>query len=97
MIPNIYSSLTNLLFLILLDFSKTFDKVSHTKLLFKPHQHEITQNILSWIKAFLLGRSQCVWKNRPIYIYCTGTRSKIFNEIVLKNKLNNRFLTLHEK
>ena len=46
--------------LILLDFSKAFDKVSHTKLLFKLHQHGITQNNLSWIKAFLLGRSQCV-------------------------------------
>ena len=46
--------------LILLDFSKAFDKVSHTKLLFKLHQHGITQNNLGWIKAFLLGRSQCV-------------------------------------
>ena len=46
--------------LILLDFSKAFDKVSHTKLLFKLHQHWITRNNLSWIKAFLLGRSQCV-------------------------------------
>ena len=46
--------------IILLDFSKAFDKVSHTKLLFKLHQHGITQNNLSWIKAFLLGRSQCV-------------------------------------
>ena len=46
--------------LILLDFTKAFDKVSHTKLLFKLHQHGITQNNLSWIKAFLLGRSQCV-------------------------------------
>ena len=44
--------------LILLDFSKAFDKV--IKLLFKLHQHGITQNNLSWIKAFLLGRSQRV-------------------------------------
>ena len=29
--------------LILLDFSKAFDKVSHTKLLFKLHQHGITR------------------------------------------------------
>ena len=46
--------------LILLDFSKAFDKVSHTKLLFKLHQHGITRNNLGWIKAVLLGRSQCV-------------------------------------
>ena len=66
--PNLSSLLMNLLEvslcqqtdLILLDFSKAFDKVSHTKLLFKVHQHGITQNNLSWIKAFLLGPSQCV-------------------------------------
>ena len=46
--------------LVLIDFSKAFDKVSHTKLLFKLHQHGITQNNHSWIKAFLLRRSQCV-------------------------------------
>ena len=46
--------------LILLDFSKAFDKVSHTKLPVKLHHHGITQNNLGWIKAFLLGRSQCV-------------------------------------
>ena len=41
--------------LILIDFSKAFDKVSHTKLLCKLHQHGITRITLSWIKAFLLG------------------------------------------
>ena len=45
---------------IVLDFNKAFDKVTHTKLLFKLHQDGITKNNLSWIKAFLLGRSQCV-------------------------------------
>ena len=33
---------------------------SHTKLLYKLHQHGITRNNFSWIKAFLLGRTQCV-------------------------------------
>ena len=46
--------------LILLDLGKAFDKVSHTKLLFRLHQHGITRNNLCWIKAFLLRRSQCV-------------------------------------
>ena len=45
---------------VLLDFSKAFDKVSHTKLLHKQHPHGITRNNLSWMKAFLLGRTQCV-------------------------------------
>ena len=56
-LPEVFPRQTDL---IRLDFSKDFDKVSHTKLLFKLHQHGITRNNLSWIKAFLLGRSQCV-------------------------------------
>ena len=46
--------------LILLDFSKAFDRVNHMKLLHKLHQHGVRGNTLSWIKAFLSGRSQTV-------------------------------------
>ena len=46
--------------LILLDFSKASDRVNHLKLLHKLHQHGVRGNILSWIKAFLTGRSQTV-------------------------------------
>ena len=46
--------------LILLDFSKAFDKVSHPKLLFKLSQHGVKGNTLNWIRAFLVGRTQAV-------------------------------------
>ena len=46
--------------LILLDFSKAFDRLNHMKLLHKLHQHGVRGNTLSWIKAFLTGRSQTV-------------------------------------
>ena len=46
--------------IILLDFSEAFDKVSHSKLLWKLHQYGIRGKVLSWIQAFLGNRSQQV-------------------------------------
>lgn len=46
--------------LILLDFSKAFDKVSHNKLLFKLHQFGVRGRNLAWIRGFLSNRSQRV-------------------------------------
>ena len=46
--------------LILLDFSKAFDKVNHLQLLYKLSTFGITGNTLKWIEAFLIGRSQTI-------------------------------------
>ena len=46
--------------LILLDFLKVFDKVNHSKLIWKLHQYGIRGNALSWIRAFLDNRLQTV-------------------------------------
>ena len=46
--------------LVLLDFSKAFDKVSHQKLLLKLYQYGIRGLSLKWIQAFLSGRTQTV-------------------------------------
>ncbi|MEW8548727.1 MAG: reverse transcriptase family protein, partial [Candidatus Thiodiazotropha sp.] len=46
--------------LILLDFSKAFDKVNHSKLLLKLHSYGIRNSTLRWIQAFLSNRQQRV-------------------------------------
>ena len=46
--------------LILLDFSKAFDRVNHFKLLHKHNQHCVKGNTLSWIKAFLTRHPKTV-------------------------------------
>ena len=46
--------------LVLLGFSKTFDNVNHSKLLWKLHQYGIRRTALSWLRAFLVNRSQTV-------------------------------------
>ena len=42
------------------DFRKAFDTVCHNKLLSKSNSYGICGNLLSWIEAFLCGRSQSV-------------------------------------
>ena len=48
---------------LLLDFSKAFDKVPHQRLALKLHHYGIRGNTLRWIQAFLDNREQCVSVN----------------------------------
>ena len=43
-----------------IDFSKAFDSVVHSKLVYKLENLGINGLLLKWIEAFLYGRSQCV-------------------------------------
>ena len=45
---------------IYIDFSKAFDSIVHSKLLFKLASLGITGKLLAWLAAFLHNRSQCV-------------------------------------
>ena len=42
----------------ILDFSKAFDKVAHSRLLYKLNYYGIRGNLLNWLNSFLHGRSQ---------------------------------------
>jgi hypothetical protein len=43
-----------------IDFSKAFDSIVPSKLLFKLELYGITGNLLKWIRGFLTNRKQCV-------------------------------------
>ena len=44
----------------ILDFCKAFDKVEHSRLLYKLDYYGIRGNILHWLKSFLYDRTQQV-------------------------------------
>jgi hypothetical protein len=46
--------------LIILDFSKAFDKVPHNKLLMKMENYGIRGNTWGWVRSFLSDRTQQV-------------------------------------
>jgi hypothetical protein len=46
--------------LVLLDFVKAFDKVSHAKLIQKLEAYGVNSILVKWIKSFLTGRKQRV-------------------------------------
>jgi hypothetical protein len=46
--------------LILMDFTKAFDKIPHCRLLYKLKFYGIQKDILNWIKAFLSDRTQTI-------------------------------------
>ena len=46
--------------LIIMDFSKAFDKVDHNLLIYKLFNLGINHNTVSWIKSFLQNRSQSI-------------------------------------
>jgi retron-type reverse transcriptase len=47
-------------FLLLLDFSKAFDKINHKILIKKLRTFNLSEAVISWFVSYLGSRSQCV-------------------------------------
>ncbi|MFZ2538547.1 MAG: reverse transcriptase family protein, partial [Oscillospiraceae bacterium] len=54
-----------------IDFQKAFDSLSHPKLVQKLSAYGISGNLLAWISAFLLNRTQCVKVGSVISSSCS--------------------------
>ena len=57
----------------ILDFSKAFDKVAHSILLYKLNYYGIRGNLLTWLSSILHGRSQQVVVDGAKSPACTVT------------------------
>ncbi len=64
---------TKSLDIVYLDFQKTFDKVPHSKLMFKVRQLGINGNVHNWIKNWLSNRKQRVVINGTISDWASVT------------------------
>ncbi|KAJ7420701.1 hypothetical protein WISP_47391 [Willisornis vidua] len=59
--------------LVYLDFSKTFDTVSHNMLLEKLAAHSLDRGTLCWVRSWWDGRAQRVLVNGVVSSWCTVT------------------------
>ena len=57
----------------ILDFAKAFDKVPHSRLLYKLEYYGVTGNLLKWLTSFLSDRSQQVALNGVLSSRCNVT------------------------
>ena len=85
----------------ILDFSKVFDEVTHSRLLYKLDYYGIRGNLHSWLSSFLYGRSQQVVVDGAKSSVCNITSSvpqgSVLGPILFLVYTNNITINSHDE